>query len=180
MEDYVSSPVQDKKFFLSMANKSESVIVHSDGNLSLHDVNQAISIKVKKNSSSSDFLMQQDLDLNVFSKLEEKSNCGPELCLPDEDSLIRFDEPFLMPDEQNWGVVDESVSSPEKNPINVGMSCPSSPGDMVEKLVEAILNDESCLTPLLVDPKLNPKSGLHAQQSHTILSLSIKPRKGSS
>ncbi|XP_025677306.2 uncharacterized protein [Arachis hypogaea] len=98
------------------------------------------------------------------SSIDGRSNSSFELCLPDEESLICFDGPFLMSDVEKLTMVDDSMSS----------SAPSSPRDMIEKLVESLLNDESCPAPHLNDPIVHHGAGLegygylpHAQHSYT-------------
>ncbi|ESW15462.1 hypothetical protein PHAVU_007G074400 [Phaseolus vulgaris] len=127
---------------------------------------RGISVSMKQNPSSPDFHIQRELKLNSFSgSIDGKSSSSCELCLPDEDSLITFDELFLLPDVENLAVVDSSMSSgPERSP--------SSPREMIEKLVEFILNEESS-TPHVEDPTVQHGAGLgcfshstHAQQSH--------------
>lgn len=175
LEASVSPPVEDEKQFISMVDKGESAPAHCEGILSLQGVKQAISVSMKLNPTSPGFQIQHELELNSYSKsLDGESNSCFELCLPDEESLISFDGPFLMLDVQNSGVVDNSLSSPERNAIEADVFSPSSPGDMVEKLVESILNDESCPAPHLDDPIVHHGAGLegyghplHAQQSYT-------------
>ncbi|CAL0320479.1 unnamed protein product [Lupinus luteus] len=123
-------------------NLSEaSVFCPIDYEKQFQGVKQATSVNMKKNPSSLDFQIQQDLELNFFSSsFDGKSYSSSELCLPDEDSLITFDDPFLM---AGLAVVDNSMSSPKRNPIEPYVFSPSSPRDMIEKLVESILNDES-------------------------------------
>nr|XP_025620092.1 uncharacterized protein LOC112711614 isoform X1 [Arachis hypogaea] len=98
------------------------------------------------------------------SSIDGRSNSSFELCLPDEESLICFDGPFLMSDVEKLTMVDDSMSS----------SAPSSPRDMIEKLVESLLNDESCPAPHLNDRIVHHGAGLegfgylpHAQHSYT-------------
>ncbi|KAJ1384980.1 hypothetical protein SESBI_42047 [Sesbania bispinosa] len=163
-EAYISPPVEEEKQFISMVDKCESAMIHCEDS---QDVKQAI-------PSSPDFQFQQELELNsVCNSLDGKSNSSPELCLPDEDSLITFDEPFLMPEVENSDVVDSFMSSPESNPNKADMSSPSSPHDMIEKLIESILDDESSPVPHPDDPIAHHGAGLdnlchpiHAQQSY--------------
>ncbi|KAK7391326.1 hypothetical protein VNO78_19740 [Psophocarpus tetragonolobus] len=145
---YISpTSVEEKNQFVS---SSESSTVCCKGN----------SVSMKQNPSSRDFQIHQQLELNSFGcSLDGESNSSSELCLPDEDSLITFDELFLMPDVENLAVVDSSMSSsPLKNPIEADVFSPSSPREMVEKLVEFILNDESSTH--VDDPILHHGAGL--------------------
>ncbi|KAJ1385376.1 hypothetical protein SESBI_41697 [Sesbania bispinosa] len=170
-EAYISPPVEEEKQFISMVDKCESAMIHCE---SSQDVKQAISLSMRQNPSSPDSQVQQELELNsVCNSLDGKSNSSPELCLPDEDSLITFDEPFLMPEVENSAVVDSFMSSPESNPNKSDMSSPSSPHDMIEKLIESILDDESSPVPHPDDPIAHHGAGLdnlchpiHAQQSY--------------
>ncbi|KAE9589079.1 hypothetical protein Lal_00000507 [Lupinus albus] len=96
---------------------------------------------MNRNPSTPHFSIQKDLVLNSFtSSFDGKSYSSSELCLPDEDSLITFDDPFFM---AAFPVVDNSMSTSERNPIQPHVFTPSSPRQMIEKLVESILNDES-------------------------------------
>jgi len=135
---------------------------------------RGISVSMKQNPSSPDFHIQRELKLNSFSgSIDEKSSSSCELCLPDEDSLITFDELFLLPGVENLAVVDSSMSSgPERSPIEADVLSPSSPREMIEKLVEFILNEESS-TPHVEDPTVQHGAGLgcfshstHAHQTH--------------
>lgn len=130
--------VEGERKFVSMIDDCDSSIVYCND----------ISVSMKQNPSSPDFQIHRELELNSFShSLDGESNSSYDLCLPDEDSLITFDELFLMPDVENLPVVDSSMSSsPESNPIEADVFSPSSPREMVEKLVEFILNDESSTT----------------------------------
>ncbi|OIV90420.1 hypothetical protein TanjilG_10906 [Lupinus angustifolius] len=69
-------------------------------------------------------------------------------------NLIEFDEPFLMVDEP----FDNALSSLARNPIEPNAYSPSSPSDMIVKLVEMwnlhTLIDDSP-SPDLYDPKVN-------------------------
>ncbi|TKY51341.1 hypothetical protein E2542_SST22852 [Spatholobus suberectus] len=162
---YISpTSAEEEKQFVSMIDDCESTTVYCKG----------ISVSTKQNPPCPDFQIHPELELNSFSGSFDDSNSSSELCLPDEDSLITFDELFLMPDVENLAVVDSSMSSsPGRNPIEANVFSPSSPREMVEKLVEFILNDESC-TPHVDDPIVHHGAGvggfshsIHAQQTHT-------------
>ncbi|MED6122168.1 hypothetical protein PIB30_037335 [Stylosanthes scabra] len=109
------------------------------------------------------------------SSIDGRSNSSFEICLPDEDSLICFDGPFLMSDAEKLTMVDDSISSSsERSSFEVDVFSPSSPRDMIEKLVESLLNDESCPAPQRNDPIVHHGAGLegyghppHAQHSYT-------------
>ncbi|OIW12535.1 hypothetical protein TanjilG_04699 [Lupinus angustifolius] len=138
----------------------------------LQGVKHATSVNMKQNPSSPGFQIQQDFELNSSSSnLNGKPYSSSELCLPDGDSLIAFDEPFLMADEP----FDKALSSPARNPIEPDAFSPSSPGDMIVKLIESILKDDSP-PPHLDDPKVNHVAGIEdfghslcAQKSRTQL-----------
>ncbi|MED6121138.1 hypothetical protein PIB30_027345 [Stylosanthes scabra] len=109
------------------------------------------------------------------SSIDGRSNSSFELCLPDEDCLICFDGPFLMSDAEKLTMVNDSISSSsERSPYEVDIFSPSSPRDMIEKLVESLLNDESYPAPHRNDPIVHHGAGLegyghlpHAQRSYT-------------
>lgn len=111
----------------------------------------AISDSMKENMSSPDVKIHE-LELNS-STSSELSNFSSELCLPDEDSLITFDESFLMPEVDNSAVNDSYLSEAD-------LFSPSSPRDRFEKLVEFILDDESSPDPYLDDPMMPHGAGL--------------------
>ncbi|KAK7357290.1 hypothetical protein VNO80_16574 [Phaseolus coccineus] len=164
-EAYISPiSVEKGKQVVSMVDDCESSTVYCRG----------ISVNMNQNPSSPDFHIQGELKLNSFSgSIDGKSSSSCELCLPDEDSLITFDELFLLPELENLAVADSSMSSsPERSPIEADVLSPSSPREMIEKLVEFILNEESS-TPHLEDPTVQHGAGLrcfshstHAQQTH--------------
>ncbi|KAL2324571.1 hypothetical protein Fmac_023629 [Flemingia macrophylla] len=164
-ETYISpTSVKEEKQFVSMVDDCESSTVNCKGN----------SVCVKQTPSCRDFQIHRELELNSSSgSLDGGSTSSFELCLPDEDSLITFEE-FLMPDVENLTVVDSPMpSSPERNTIEADVFGPSSPREMVEKLVEFILNDESS-APHLDDPLVHHGAGFggfshspNAQQTHT-------------
>lgn len=172
-EAYISPlPVEEEKQFASMVDKCESSTVHCEAILSLQDAKQAVSVSMKENISSPDFQIQQELELNSSSSwLHGNSNSSPELSLPDEDSLITFDESYLMPDLEDSAVIGGFISNLESNLIETGSFSPSSPRDMVEKLVESVLSDESSPDPQLDDPMGAGLDDifhtLYAQQSYT-------------
>ncbi|CAJ1977010.1 unnamed protein product [Sphenostylis stenocarpa] len=166
-EAYISPTSVDegKKQFLSMIDDCESSTVYCRG----------ISVSMKQNPSRPDFHIQQELKLNSFSgSLDGESNSSCELCLPDEDSLITFDELFSLPDVEPLAVVNSSMSSsPERSRIEADVFSPSSPREMIEKLVEFILNEESS-TPRVDDPIMHHGAGLecfphsmHEQEAHS-------------
>ncbi|KOM35927.1 hypothetical protein LR48_Vigan02g207700 [Vigna angularis] len=156
--------VGKEKQFASMVDDCESSTVYCRG----------ISVGMKQNPSSPDFHVRRELKLNSFTdSIDGESSSSSELCLPDEDSLITFDELFLLSDVENLAVVDSSMSSTaERSPIEAEVFSPSSPREMIEKLVEFILNEESS-TPNVDDPMVHHGTGLgcfshstHAQQNH--------------
>ncbi|XP_027933884.1 uncharacterized protein LOC114189504 isoform X2 [Vigna unguiculata] len=156
--------VEKEKQFAPMVDDCESSTVYCRG----------ISVSMKQNPSSPDFHVRRELKLNSFTdSIDGESSSSCELCLPDEDSLITFDELFLQPDVENLAVVDSSMSSSaERSPIEAEVFSPSSPREMIEKLVEFILNEESS-TPNVDDPMVHHGAGLgcfshstHAQQTH--------------
>ncbi|KAE9611327.1 hypothetical protein Lalb_Chr06g0161351 [Lupinus albus] len=138
----------------------------------LQGVKLATSVNMKQNPSSPGFQSQQDFELNSSSSsLDGKPYSSSELCLPDVDSLIAFDETFLMADEPS----DKALSSPARNPIEPDTFSPSSPRDMIVNLIESILKDDSP-PPHQDDPKVSHGAGLddlghslYAQKSHTQL-----------
>ncbi|KAH1191209.1 putative polygalacturonase [Glycine max] len=135
-EAYISpTSVEKAKQFVSMIDDCESSTVYCKG----------ISVRMKQNPPCpADFQIHRELESKSFScSFDGESNSSFELCLPDEDSLITLDELFLMPDAENLVMFDSSVSSSaESNLIEADVFSPSSPREMVEKLVEFILNDE--------------------------------------
>ncbi|XP_019451431.1 PREDICTED: uncharacterized protein LOC109353553 isoform X2 [Lupinus angustifolius] len=185
IEPYVFSPSSPRdmieKLVESILNDESSppteahLFFPSEDEKHLQGVMQATSISMKKNPPNPGFQIQQDLELNSFnSSLDAKSNSIPELCLPDEDSLITFDEPLLMADVENSDVVSNSMISTESNPVEPDEFSPSSLCDIIEKLMESILCDVNCPPPPHVgDPKVHHGAGLegfyhslYARQSH--------------
>ncbi|KAI4351650.1 hypothetical protein L6164_005986 [Bauhinia variegata] len=173
-EAYVSPPpVEDKKLLISMVDKCELDMVHCEGISSVHGVKQAVSSSMKQNISSPNFQIQPELESEFLSSLNE-SDSSIELSLPDEDSLITFEGPFLMPDEESRAFVDDSKFNPEKNPTEADTFNPT--WQMIEKLVEFILDDESSPVSHL-DTVVQHGAGMegfchspHAQPSYTQLS----------
>ncbi|KHN12937.1 Putative polygalacturonase [Glycine soja] len=165
-EAYISpTSVEKAKQFVSMIDDCESSsTVYCKG----------ISVRMKQNPPCpADFQIHRELESKSFScSFDGESNSSFELCLPDEDSLITLDELFLMPDAENLVMFDSSVSSSaESNLIEADVFSPSSPREMVEKLVEFILNDEIS-TPHVDNPIVHHGAGLgrfshsmHAQQT---------------
>ncbi|KAF7813079.1 uncharacterized protein G2W53_034055 [Senna tora] len=153
--EYYLSPSAGDRLYHSMVDKCESSKVHG--------FKQADLISMKQNPLSLDVPIQQELELNDFCSLDRVSTSSSELDLPDEDSLIIFDEPFLMPDMENT-VIGDSIPSPEGNQIkdddeddSSNLTC-----DMIKRLVESILNDDSSPAPLLDDyPQVHHKGGLN-------------------
>ncbi|KAL2601879.1 hypothetical protein AAZV13_10G193000 [Glycine max] len=167
LEAYISpTSVEKGKQFASLIDDCESSTVYCKG----------ISVRMNQNPSCPDFQIHQELESESFScSSDGESNSSFELCLPDEDSLITFDELFLMPDVENLTVFDSSMSSsPESNLIEADVFSPSSPREMVEKLVEFILNDEIS-TPHVDDPIVHHGAGL-GRFSHSMHAQKTPPK----
>ncbi|CAL0316019.1 unnamed protein product [Lupinus luteus] len=148
----------------SLNNSIPSSFLSQDGK-HLQGVKHTTSINMKQNPSSPGFEIQQDFELNCSGcSLDGQPYSSSELCLPDGDSLIAFDEPF-----------DKALSSPARNRIEPDAFSPISPDNMIVKLIESILKDDSP-APHPDDPKVNHGAGLkdfghslYAQQSQTQL-----------
>ncbi|KAK7279906.1 hypothetical protein RJT34_24966 [Clitoria ternatea] len=129
-----------------------------------------ISVSMKRNPSRCEL----ELKFDSGSSDGESNSCF-EILWPDEDSLIMFDELFSTSDLENLDVVDSPMANSHETDLDSAeVSSPSSPGEMIEKLVEFILSDESSLIPNTDDPIVHHEDGMggffcsfHAQQTHT-------------
>ncbi|KAJ7974139.1 Chorismate synthase [Quillaja saponaria] len=148
--------IEEKNLFLSTVGRCGFAGISDGAIFSSSDVEQHGSTGTKESMSENDSQTKQGLESNFFSGFYENSNSSIELCLPDEDSLITFDELYYLPNEDNLIAVDEafympeehcisvddSALSPERNSNENDMFNASSLNDMAEKLVESILGDE--------------------------------------
>ena len=87
--------------------------------------------------------IQQESELKSSNvSLEDCSTVIPGLCLPDEDSLIAYDGPFLNHEMEIPLGIDSFMSAPESNLTeDDDLDSQSSTFDMILNLVEFVLDD---------------------------------------
>jgi hypothetical protein len=87
--------------------------------------------------------IQQESELKSSNvSLEDCSTIIPGLCLPDEDSLIAYDGPFLNHEMEIPLGIDSFMSAPESNLTeDDDLDSQSSTFDMILNLVEFVLDD---------------------------------------
>jgi hypothetical protein len=105
-----ASQVMDNSFFLSKIDEYGPSVVNQEGVMSSSYNTQTDSSEMKGNKQVSDDILakigskvqpKEGLKLNPVGDFDEKSDSTIKNCLPDEDSLITFDDYCFLPDEDS-------------------------------------------------------------------------------
>lgn len=121
-----ASPVMDNSFFPSKVDEYGPSVVNQEGIMSSSYNKQADSSEMMGNKQvCDDFLAKigskvqpkEGLKLNPVSDFEEKSDSTIEICLPDEDSLITFDDYSFLPDEDSLITGDDFRLPSDENSL---------------------------------------------------------------
>jgi hypothetical protein len=120
-----ASPVMDNSFFPSKVDEYGPSVVNQEGVMSSIYNTQTDSSEMKGNKQVSDDILakigskvqpKEGLKLNPVRDFDEKSDSTIEMCLPDEDSLITFDDYCFLPDEDSLITGDDfRLPSDEKS-----------------------------------------------------------------
>jgi hypothetical protein len=121
-----ASPVMDKSFLASEVDENGPNVVNQEGIMSLSYNKQTDSSEMKGNKQVSDDILakigskvqpKEGLKLNPVRDFDEKSYSTIEICLPDEDSLITFDDYCFLPDEDSLITGDDFRLPSDENSL---------------------------------------------------------------
>lgn len=121
-----ASPVMDNSFFPSKVDEYGPSVVNQEGIMSSSYNTLTDSSEMKGNKQVSDDILakigskvqpKEGLKLNPVRDFDEKSDSTIEICLPDEDSLITFDDYCFLPDEDSLITGDDFWLPSDENSL---------------------------------------------------------------